>query len=111
MLGSDRGARVRLKWPNDIYVELSGRDTKKKVGGILVNTSFSGGNMDVVVGAFTVTPPPPSPRVVTAPVNTSGRLYRVRYQRFHPCACNIAVPTISAKSENQCRDASGAGPY
>ena len=51
VLGSDRGAHVRLKWPNDIYVELPGSDTKKKVGGILVNTSFSGGNVDVVVGA------------------------------------------------------------
>ncbi len=51
MLGRDHGARVKLKWPNDVYVELHGGDTKKKVGGILVNTSFSGGNMDVVVGA------------------------------------------------------------
>ncbi|KAI9459140.1 class II aaRS and biotin synthetase [Lactarius psammicola] len=50
VLGNDHGARVKLKWPNDVYIELPGSDTKKKVGGILVNTSFSGGNMDVVVG-------------------------------------------------------------
>ncbi|KAI0249778.1 hypothetical protein BJV78DRAFT_1224805 [Lactifluus subvellereus] len=51
VLGSgdgDRGARVKLKWPNDVYVELPGGE--KKVGGILVNTSFSGGNVDIVVG-------------------------------------------------------------
>jgi biotin--protein ligase len=47
----DRGARrVKLKWPNDVYVELPGGE-KKKVGGILVNTSFSSGNVDIVVGA------------------------------------------------------------
>ncbi|KAH8993588.1 class II aaRS and biotin synthetase [Lactarius hatsudake] len=50
VLGKDYGARVKLKWPNDVYVELPGGDTKKKVGGILVNTSFSGGNMDVIIG-------------------------------------------------------------
>jgi len=44
------GARVKLKWPNDVYVELPASDVMKKVGGILVNTSFSGGNVDVVVG-------------------------------------------------------------
>lgn len=49
VLGS-HGARVKLKWPNDVYAELPGSDMKKKVGGILVNTSFSGGNVDVVVG-------------------------------------------------------------
>ncbi|KAH9063260.1 class II aaRS and biotin synthetase [Lactarius vividus] len=50
VLGNDHGTRVKLKWPNDVYVELPGGDTKKKVGGILVNTSFSGGNMDVIIG-------------------------------------------------------------
>ncbi|KAI9432945.1 class II aaRS and biotin synthetase [Lactarius indigo] len=50
ILGDDYGTHVKLKWPNDLYVELPGSDTKKKVGGILVNTSFSGGNMDVIIG-------------------------------------------------------------
>jgi len=53
-LGAERGARVRLKWPNDVYVDLGSESElwagKKKVGGILVNTSFSDGNVDVVVG-------------------------------------------------------------
>jgi biotin---protein ligase len=48
-LGGDRGARVRLKWPNDIYLEVDG--TQKKAGGILVNTSFSKGHVDIVIGA------------------------------------------------------------
>jgi biotin---protein ligase len=54
VLGSrddDRAGRVILKWPNDVYVELPGGE-KKKVGGILVNTSFSNGNMDIVVGRY-----------------------------------------------------------
>jgi len=45
-LGAERGARVRLKWPNDVYVE------KKKVGGVLVNMSFADGNADLVIGAL-----------------------------------------------------------
>ena len=69
-LGAERGARVRLKWPNDVYVDLpseAGGSEKKKVGGILVNTSFSDGNVDVVAGGsrlcailiFFLVPPPP----------------------------------------------------
>ncbi|KAI9508257.1 class II aaRS and biotin synthetase [Russula earlei] len=51
-LGIVRGARVRLKWPNDVYIDLpsSAGGEKKKVGGILVNTSFSDGNVDIVIG-------------------------------------------------------------
>ncbi|KAH9994535.1 hypothetical protein BJV74DRAFT_770206 [Russula compacta] len=55
-LGAERGAHVRLKWPNDVYVDLPSSSAtgtgseKKKVGGILVNTSFSDGNMDVIIG-------------------------------------------------------------
>ncbi|KAI0267285.1 hypothetical protein BC834DRAFT_822580 [Gloeopeniophorella convolvens] len=48
-LGGEQGARVKLKWPNDVYVELPDGNTRK-VGGILVNTSFSSGSVDVVVG-------------------------------------------------------------
>ncbi|KAI0050317.1 class II aaRS and biotin synthetase [Auriscalpium vulgare] len=43
------GARVKLKWPNDVYVEDPGAE-KRKVGGILVNMSFQGGKVDVIVG-------------------------------------------------------------
>ncbi|KAI0080435.1 class II aaRS and biotin synthetase [Panus rudis PR-1116 ss-1] len=42
------GEQVRLKWPNDIYV-VEG-EQKRKVGGILVNTSFSGGEASIVIG-------------------------------------------------------------
>jgi biotin---protein ligase len=41
---------VKLKWPNDVYIEFVGGE-KKKIGGTLVNTSFSSGNMDIVIGA------------------------------------------------------------
>ncbi|KAG5643934.1 hypothetical protein DXG03_009343 [Asterophora parasitica] len=43
-----RGKNVRLKWPNDVYAVVDGE--RKKVGGILVNTSFSGGKVDIVIG-------------------------------------------------------------
>ncbi|KAG2134085.1 class II aaRS and biotin synthetase [Suillus clintonianus] len=48
--------KVRLKWPNDIYglfpsdKPLS-KPEPRKIGGILVNTSFGGGVADVVIGS------------------------------------------------------------
>ncbi|KAF9224756.1 class II aaRS and biotin synthetase [Gyrodon lividus] len=47
--------KVKLKWPNDIYGEFPGEETwkkseLKKLGGILVNTSFRGGVADVIIG-------------------------------------------------------------
>jgi biotin--protein ligase len=53
VLGAERGARVRLKWPNDVYIDLpssSSGGEKKKVGGILINMSLASGNADVIVG-------------------------------------------------------------
>ncbi|GJJ08069.1 hypothetical protein Clacol_002276 [Clathrus columnatus] len=52
------GEKVRLKWPNDIYAVLDtfdqfGRPKSrelKKLGGILVTTSFVGNEVDVVIG-------------------------------------------------------------
>lgn len=50
ILGAE-GERVRLKWPNDIYALFGeGVSDKKKIGGVLVNTSFQGGNVDIVIG-------------------------------------------------------------
>ncbi|KAJ7628415.1 class II aaRS and biotin synthetase [Roridomyces roridus] len=58
VLGADAGSAVRLKWPNDIYAVLDGE--KKKIGGILVNTSFSGGKVDIIIGSgLNVLNPPP----------------------------------------------------
>ncbi|TFY54489.1 hypothetical protein EVJ58_g8836 [Rhodofomes roseus] len=58
VLGKE-GKRVRLKWPNDVYVVTSDGE-KKKIGGILVNTSFSGGKVDIVIGSgLNVFNPPP----------------------------------------------------
>ncbi|KAJ7164877.1 class II aaRS and biotin synthetase [Mycena filopes] len=51
-------APVRLKWPNDIYADFG--DEKRKIGGILVNTSFAGGKVDIVIGSgLNVLNPPP----------------------------------------------------
>ncbi|KAI0943338.1 hypothetical protein AcW1_002524 [Taiwanofungus camphoratus] len=44
-----QGRRVRLKWPNDIYV-VTEDNSPKKIGGILVNTNFSSGQAEVVIG-------------------------------------------------------------
>jgi biotin--protein ligase len=47
----ERGNCTRLKWPNDLYAVVGpGMEDRKKIGGILVNTSFSGGNVDIIVG-------------------------------------------------------------
>ncbi|TVY52737.1 Biotin--protein ligase [Lachnellula cervina] len=52
----DKGYRnipVKLKWPNDIYAQDPSKPGKReyvKVGGILVNSSYSAGNYDLVVG-------------------------------------------------------------
>jgi hypothetical protein len=55
-LGAERGARVRLKWPNDVYVDLPSSSVaegeKKKVGGVLVNMNFADGNADLIIGAL-----------------------------------------------------------
>ena len=48
VLGAE-GERVRIKWPNDIYV-VARDGEKKKVGGILVNTSFGAGKVEIVIG-------------------------------------------------------------
>lgn len=60
LLGSEKGKNVKLKWPNDIYIDLGGsskagkaaEDGRRKVGGVLVNTSFGGGNVDIVIGGY-----------------------------------------------------------
>lgn len=60
ILGS-RAHKVRLKWPNDLYLSLGDAETdKKKIGGILVNTSFTGGFTNIIIGCgLNVTSPMP----------------------------------------------------
>jgi biotin--protein ligase len=43
---------VKLKWPNDIYAQLPGSSNNPvvKIGGILVNSSYSGSTYDLVCG-------------------------------------------------------------
>jgi biotin--protein ligase len=43
------GKSVRLKWPNDLYAVV-GDGEKRKLGGILVNTNFTGGKVEMVLG-------------------------------------------------------------
>ncbi|PWN27839.1 hypothetical protein BDZ90DRAFT_173286 [Jaminaea rosea] len=53
------GRKIRLKWPNDIYAETSSDERSAfkhmgkswaKMGGILVNSHYSSGNWQIVVG-------------------------------------------------------------
>ena len=47
----DQGRHIRIKWPNDIYLTSDNPDAeKRKVGGVLVNTSFSSGTISIVIG-------------------------------------------------------------
>lgn len=41
---------VKLKWPNDVYAVPPGGSAPVKIGGILVNSSYAGGNYALVVG-------------------------------------------------------------
>ncbi|EJF61872.1 hypothetical protein DICSQDRAFT_136396 [Dichomitus squalens LYAD-421 SS1] len=50
VLGEEAGSRVRIKWPNDLYA-ITPDGERKKIGGILVNTSFGAGKVELVVGA------------------------------------------------------------
>ncbi|KAI0643919.1 class II aaRS and biotin synthetase [Trametes meyenii] len=60
VLGAADGGRVRIKWPNDIYAEMPGSGERRKIGGILVNTSFGAGRVELVVGCgLNVLNPPP----------------------------------------------------
>ncbi|PPQ96440.1 hypothetical protein CVT26_005081 [Gymnopilus dilepis] len=61
VLGPKAGDKIRLKWPNDIYALVgTGKEDVRKVGGILVNTSFFGGKIDIVIGCgLNILNPPP----------------------------------------------------
>lgn len=41
---------LHLKWPNDLYADLGGDEGLKKIGGILVNSTFAGGDFTVIIG-------------------------------------------------------------
>lgn len=49
--GQTWGEKIRLKWPNDIYAVVGPRDQdRKKIGGILINTSLTGDKVELVIG-------------------------------------------------------------
>ena len=50
ILGPKSGEGVRIKWPNDIYIVSSDGKEKRKVGGILVHTSFIGEMVLIIIG-------------------------------------------------------------
>ncbi|TCD67375.1 biotin holocarboxylase synthetase, partial [Steccherinum ochraceum] len=88
VLGQD-GGKVRIKWPNDLYVaEGEKGEGKRKVGGILVHTSFQGGVTTVVIGCgvnVLNTPPVPSlPSRNSAPRPARSRWNVPQRQSWQP---------------------------
>ena len=41
---------LRLKWPNDLYGDLGNMGGLKKIGGILVTSTYAGGDFNVIIG-------------------------------------------------------------
>ncbi|OSX58235.1 hypothetical protein POSPLADRAFT_1185086 [Postia placenta MAD-698-R-SB12] len=74
VLGSE-GHQIRLKWPNDIYAVRADGE-KRKVGGILVNTSFSSGQVEIVIGCGlnVYNPPPIQSLLQLVPANSDLQL-------------------------------------
>lgn len=51
ILGGTDGQKVRLKWPNDLYVAIGpSKEDLRKIGGVLVSTNFFAGKVDIVIG-------------------------------------------------------------
>ncbi|GAA6020887.1 hypothetical protein JCM10207_003177 [Rhodosporidiobolus poonsookiae] len=74
---------VCLKWPNDIYADTGsgdGMERYKKIGGILVNSSFSDGTFNLVIGCGINTS---NPRPTTS-VNELVDLHNQRYGTVLP---------------------------
>jgi biotin---protein ligase len=127
-LGAERGARVRLKWPNDVYVDLpspssssssssspspsssSGGGEKKKVGGTLTNMSFADGNADVIIGTSSII------HALCSGISfTKSNLFlfsrkRVRHQRENTRTCDGARSALQTGRTSRCRDGASARP-
>ena len=45
---------LRLKWPNDLYVNMGPEKGLRKVGGILVNSTYAGKDFTIIIGELLV---------------------------------------------------------
>ncbi|GAA6043803.1 hypothetical protein JCM8097_007718 [Rhodosporidiobolus ruineniae] len=81
---------VCLKWPNDIYADLGtgadgeGMERYRKIGGILVNSSFSDGTFNLVIGCGINTSNPRPTTSVNELVELHNRRYNVQLPPFTP---------------------------
>lgn len=41
---------LRLKWPNDLYVDMGREEGLRKIGGILVNSTYAGKDFTIIIG-------------------------------------------------------------
>lgn len=71
---------LRLKWPNDIYAETP--EGLKKVGGLLVNSSFAQNEFVLVIGKLTESTCPPK-------IFLTWFVVRLRRQFIQPAADRV----------------------
>lgn len=83
------GQKVRLKWPNDIYLIIGDGDTdRKKIGGILVNTNITGNKVEIVIGEIL----PILPKVhIADSCAPNHRLWTKRLQFTSDCLAGATV--------------------
>lgn len=43
---------LHLKWPNDLYVNIGRDQGLRKIGGILVNSTYAGKDFSIIIGKF-----------------------------------------------------------
>ncbi|KAF9045498.1 hypothetical protein BJ165DRAFT_1528358 [Panaeolus papilionaceus] len=100
ILGKEAGDKVRLKWPNDIYATFGPeKENWKKLGGVLVNTSFTGGRVEVIIGCGV--------NVLNAPPIAS--LAQLQSADRPPLSLERTAATILAKFESMWRTFLAAG--
>ncbi|GAA5855700.1 hypothetical protein JCM9279_003307 [Rhodotorula babjevae] len=80
---------VCLKWPNDIYADLGdeggeGMERYRKIGGILVNSSFASGEFSLVMGCGVNTSNPRPTTSVNELVELHNKRHRTSLPLFRP---------------------------
>lgn len=82
------GDRVRIKWPNDLYIVVDGgTDHITKVAGILVYTSFDGDDVDIIIGECHFS-------VVNNTLLTPAK-HRLRLKRTEPAAYRVSCESCA----------------
>ena len=94
VLGSKAGGQVRLKWPNDIYAvesdsEEANTENVKKIGGVLVSASFTGNNVDIVIGMVLID---------LQDLKCDSLPYRMRFERAEHPTHDFPISTAGGRT-------------